>query len=75
MYHKSMQSCLPGDRRAVHPVLRQIHSDGAVLTQIEPLLLEGLEGLVDLGELGERGELGWFGGLRGLGELGQLARA
>ena len=35
-----MQSCLPGDRRAVHPVLRQIHSDGAVLTQIEPLLLD-----------------------------------
>ena len=35
-----MQSCLPGDRRAVHPVLRQIHSDSAVLTQIEPLLLD-----------------------------------
>jgi len=35
-----MRSCLPGDGRLVYPVLRQIHSDGAVVTQIENLLLD-----------------------------------
>ena len=35
-----MQSCLPGDSRVVRPVLRQINSDGAVVTLVEGLLLD-----------------------------------
>ena len=35
-----MKSCLPGDRRVVYPILRRIHSDGAVITQVEQLLLD-----------------------------------
>lgn len=34
-----MESCLPGDRRRVTPVLRQLHSQDVVVTHIQGLLL------------------------------------
>ena len=35
-----MESCLPGDSRKVTPVFKQLHSDGAVVTEIQHLLLK-----------------------------------
>ena len=34
-----MQCCLPNDSRTVHPVLKQIHSQDAVVTEIQNLML------------------------------------
>lgn len=34
-----MWSCLPDDKRTVHPIFRQLNSDKAVITEIENLLL------------------------------------
>ena len=46
-----MLSCLPNDRRTVRPVFRQLHSEKAVVTEIENLLLpEEAAYLVDIGK-------------------------
>lgn len=61
-----MQCCLPNDSRTVHPVLRQLHTENAVVTEIQGLMLpeeseylrrhaetQGFEASTVVGEKGE----------------------